>query len=320
MSALYDRRIDLTVSGLNITPSGLAANSLRVRFAIQSHSVQSPNACQIIVTNMSDADAKRLLNEYGPVSLSVGYVGGVYGQIFKGTVTQVIHGERERGTDKLTRIYCYDGDAAHNFATVSSTLAAGWSPKDALDTLVKAMVPYGIDPTPQALGVDLSQPKGLRALVLSGAVKDHLRDLGSLVNAQPSIQSGKVTLAANGASNSNGTILVDSAHGMQGQPRQTSSGIYVTTLINPQIQIYSNITVDQSAIIKAQQDSNPLSKTGATSNALLDTQGLGDGTYVILHQEYEGDTRGNPWYQYNTCIGSTTGKLSRSQADYLGPS
>ena len=77
MPVNYDRRIDLSVSGVNLTPSGLAADSLRIRFTIQSHTVQSPNACQIIVTNLADDTASRLLNEYGPVSLSVGYVGDV---------------------------------------------------------------------------------------------------------------------------------------------------------------------------------------------------------------------------------------------------
>ncbi len=319
MPANYDRRIDLTVSGVNLTPSGLAADSLRVRFAIQSHTVQSPNACQIVVTNLSDQTAAQLLAEYGPVTLSVGYVGGVYGQIFKGTVTQVIHGERERGTDKLTRIFAYDGDAAHNFATVSTTLAAGWTPQDVLNILVMALVPFGINPIPTVLGLDLSQPKGIRGLVLSGAVKDHMRDLATSLGALWSVQGGQGILAAKDAALPN-PITVDSTTGMIGVPRQTSTGIYVTTLINPNIQVRGQIKVDQSSIIRSQLDTNPLSKTSATTNALLNTQGVGDGVYTVLHQEFEADSRGNAWYQSHTCLGSSTGVLSKSQADYLGPS
>ena len=319
MSLNYDRRIDLSVNGMNLTPSGLAADSLRVRFNLVSHTVQAPNMGQIIVTNLSDATASALLPEKGPVTLSVGYVDGTYGQIFSGEVRQVIHGERERGTDKLTRIYVADTDTAYNYATVTQTLAAGWKPQDVLDTLMNALQPYGVAAAAAVIGLDLSQPAGIRGITLSGAVKDHMRDLATSLNAEWSFQSGQVLLTSKDAS-LNGTIPVNSNTGMISQPRQTADGIYVTTLINPLIKIRSQIQVDQSSIMRSQNDNNPLSKTQDTTNALLQQQGLTDGTYTVLHQEVEGDSRGGAWYQYHTCIGSTTGILSKSQADYLGPS
>ena len=185
---------------------------------------------------------------------------------------------------------------------------------------MKALAPYGINPSPTVLGLDLSQPKGIRGLVLSGSVTDHMRDLATSLGATWSVQQGTGVLAAKGAGMPSGAVKVDSTTGMIGQPRQTSSGIYVTTLIDPTIQCLSKIQVDQSSIIRSVQDTNPLSKTSATSNAILNTQGLGDGTYTVLHQEIEADTWSNSWYQFHTCIGSSTGLLSKSQADYLGPS
>ncbi len=117
---------------------------LRVAFHVFQSTIQTPNAAEVLIYNPSSGDHPRSSSTRSSrkLTLTAGYQGNS-GVIYSGDD----QGQRlpPRGRrDDLIKIFCSDGDRAHNQAIVNTTLAKGYTPQDKVNAAVKAMAPFGV--------------------------------------------------------------------------------------------------------------------------------------------------------------------------------
>ncbi len=229
---------------------GLDLGNLRVRFETISHTNQELASAQIVVTNPSRNTAAKVQSEFTKVVLKCGYQGGNVGPIFSGTIVETQWGEKENNyTDELLRIWARDGDAGYNQA---QTLQL-WPRARPLRT---SSTPRSRPCSPSAsrwaksIGIDLSQPKFPRGYVLTGMVRDFLREVATSKGATWNLNGGKLNMIAKGADVGGGTVVLNANTGMIGQPIERPQGIIVNCLINPAIAVDSRVQIDQRSIVQ----------------------------------------------------------------------
>ena len=150
---------------------GLELADLRITFKTQKGDTETPNSAEIKVYNLSEATMSRMRKEFSRVALTAGYRDNA-GVIFDGNIRQTRVG-RENGTDSWIEITAADGDKAYNFATVSTTLAAGSTPKDRVSACGQAFAAKGAGAghTPELPGSAL--PRGR---VMYGMARKFMRE------------------------------------------------------------------------------------------------------------------------------------------------
>ena len=164
------------------------------------------------------------------------------------------------------------------------------------------MSPFGV--SLGLVNVDLSQPKFPRGIPLVGMARDVLRSVALSAGATWSLQLGsKLNIVDQRKPVPGNAVTLTAANGLIGWPRQTASGIEVTSLLNPALQPHVNITLDPSQIIAAQKNIVVKNPSDTLQNIQLDDQALGAGTYNIFHLDRRGDTRGPDWYDVSLSIG-----------------
>jgi hypothetical protein len=288
------RKIGLFVS---TGSSALDLSNMRIVFHVfQADLPSTPNYATIKVYNLSDATARQVQKEFTQVRLQAGYEGGSYGVIFSGTIKMVRRG-RDNATDTYTEILAADGDMARNFGIVSTTLAAGSTQKQQVQATAKALgLPIGYTP-------DLPAAALSRGKVLYGMARDRLNDIADTTNATWSIQNGQVQLTPLTSFVPGDAVVLTSNSGMVGLPEQTEDGIKVKALLNPQIKIGRLLQINNKSIQGAFLGGQNLFAQGRLENlpGLL-PKVTWDGFYRVYVSEFEGDTRGQPWYSNLICL------------------
>ncbi|WMW66667.1 phage protein [Nitratidesulfovibrio liaohensis] len=287
MNAQWLRACSLTVGKGS---AGLELGALRVVFATRKGDVETPNSAEIRVYNLSAGTANRIRREFTRVVLQAGYQDNI-GTIFDGTIRQVRTG-RENGTDTWLEIIAADGDAAYNFATVNTTLAAGSKPADRVAVAQAAMAEKGAGAgyTPELGGQALPRGK-----VMYGMARQHMRNEAETTDTTWSIQDGKVQMLPRAGYLPGAAVVLTHETGLVGTPEQTQDGIRVRSLLNPRLRIGGRIKLDNASVLRA--------KTDLKASALLPPSLDHDGIYRILTVDFRGDTRGNDWYADMVCIG-----------------
>ncbi|QIB36608.1 hypothetical protein G3A56_02320 [Rhizobium oryzihabitans] len=290
MAQQWLRYCKLTVAGGG---DSVDLSQLRIRFQVTQHNLQSPNAADITITNLSDQTVKRIKGEGTEVTLEAGYEENP-GLIFKGQIIQKRSG-RENPVDTYLNIIAQGGDQAYNFATVSKTLAAGHSYRDQVLAVYEALKPFGI-----TLGkiADLGDKKMPRARVMFGMARDILRTIAISTGTSWSIQNNELTVTKNNEPKEGGAIVLNSRTGLIGLPVQSIDGILVTCLLNPQIGPGSLIQIDQASVQEAKLSAD---YTAVVNNAMIPST-ADDGFYKCLVVNHSGDTRGDPWYTQILCL------------------
>lgn len=272
---------------------GLDLSALRIKFSVKRSDDMSPNSADIRVYNLNSDTANDLYNkEYTKVVLQAGYLSN-FGVIFQGNIIQVIVG-RESSTDTYVDILAGDGDQAYNYSIVNTTLAAGSSQMDQLAAATSAMKKHDVS----AGYTSVIIPKVLpRAKVMYGNARDHIRSLADSNGFGWSIQNGKINFLKQTTYLPGEIVVLTSKTGVIGTPQQTNEGVNLTCLINPTIKVSGLVRLDNASINQLKLN---LQIPGSPSNAgaLLNA----DGTYYVLVCEYEGDTRGIPWYCHLTTL------------------
>ena len=286
---------------------------LRVRFESESSTQQSLGTANIIISNASKQTAAACQKEFTKVVLSCGYQGGSPGVIFSGSITETQSGEREGWTDPLIRVWASDGDAGYNQGKITKTLAAGSTPKDIVQAGQQALAPFGIQ-MGRVIGVDLSTPVFPRAYVMSGMVRDVLREVALAKGATWNVNGGQLNMVGKDAAVPGNGVVLTPASGLLYQPIQRTDGIIVRCLINSAITVDSNIVLNQGDIIQDNISNASLNADDANKQQELSGQGVSDGTYRVLRVITKGDSRGNIWEMELTCIGAFTGQLNVTQA------
>lgn len=288
MSDQYLRKCQLVVgSGSEL----IDLSTLRIVFKVKQWDIQTPNYAIIRVYNLSDETSQKIQKEFSSVSLQAGYQDGNYGLIFIGSIKQVKRG-REDQVNTYLDILAADADQTYNFGVVNISLAAGSTPTDHVTAIAKAMglqVGY-VDGLPKT-----ALPRGK---VIYGMGRDHLRRIVTSAGASYSIQDGKLQIIPLTGYLPGTAVVLTSKTGMIGMPEQTQDGIKVQCLLNPKIKIGTRLQIDNASIQRAAKD--PSLQGELAFNFLPAISD--DGFYRVLVHEYEGDTRGNPWYSNIICL------------------
>ena len=288
----YLRKCSLIVA--DSSGNGLDLSRLRVSFEITKNDASTPNSASIKVFNLSDTTANKVRSEFTTVTLSAGYEGSS-GVIFDGTIRQTRLG-RENVVDTYIDISAADGDQAHNFAYVNTTLAAGATQATQLNAAIAPMSEYGV--TPGYIG-PTTEDKLPRGKPMYGLSRKYLRQSSKSANSTWSIQDRKVNvIPMTGVLPHKVTVLTPST-GLIGTPEQTEGGIEIKCLINPDLRVGCLVQLPPGVI--AEGSTPEPSKTDTTAPKPLSPLAP-DGTYRILTVGYSGDTRGNDWYANLVCI------------------
>jgi hypothetical protein len=288
-SDLYLRKWQLVVS---TGGQGLDLSEMHLKFMVRQKDMQTLNNATIRVYNLADSTAQQIEQEFTKVTLSAGYITGNFGVIFQGTIIQVRRG-RENPTDKYLDIIAADGDEDQISAIVNTGLAKGSTFTDRINAIAKSMpnvkVGYVAEMPPDKL------PRGT---TLYGAARDRLDDIAQSTGTRWSIQGGVLQFISIEGYLPGEAVVLNSQTGLVGFPEQTADGIAVKCLLNPKIKLSGRVQVDEKSVQQA-----VLNQTlaGSAQNTFLPSI-ASDGFYRTIVIEYEGDTRGQPWYSDLTLV------------------
>lgn len=299
---------------------GLDLSTLRIQFHVE-HAVagQTPKMLAARIYNVSPQTAARVDREFTRVFLSAGYDGNA-DVIFDGTIRQTRYG-RTNPVDTFLDIYATCNDAASTFAVSSQVLAAGWQHADVQAAAVQHMndaeAKYvAADAVGVQAGLMPDIPgSGCRPKILYGMTRDVCRTTAESTGSYYNIQDDKLHFVSEAdmrkkASDDETAIVLSPDTGLVGIPVQTQDGIQVTALINPRIQIGSLLKLESQQILGAQADlsyaglnGGNLVSSGASDESRLSVLGISPtGTYRVACVDFEGDTRGDPWYATAVCL------------------
>lgn len=250
------RQCKLVVSGAG---GQLDLSNLRVKFRVQSATVNTLKNAEITIYNLSPQTAQSIFSqkEFTQVSLSAGYKNGACAAIFNGTIVYMRWGRENAVTTYLTMI-ASDSDEAYNWATINQAISkpdTGVSPEDQFVQILKALEPYNITAgyTPFSSGYSGAQPSGKplpRAKVLYGSVKEVLNTFASSLGCIWNIQDGLLNIfPSNSPPPMTGEITTLTPQtGLVGAPELTLDGLNVRCLLNPALKQGSLIQVPSQYI------------------------------------------------------------------------
>ncbi len=284
------------------TLQGIDLSQLRIKFTVKKSDVQTPNVADIRVYNLATETALSILTNLAPdynasnpirgrVILQAGYEGN-YGVLFQGNIKQVILG-RESATDTFVEILCGDGDRAYNFAVVNQTLAAGSLPMDQVNAAVAQTLPHGV-----GLGYtgSFNPAKLPRGKSMYGNARNYLRSVAQNNGQAWSIQDEKINFVPVHSYLPGTRVVLTSKTGLIETPNQTNEGANIKCLLNPQIKVGGLIDISEASVADFKLDFSSL-----TSPVNFPAPVSADGVYYAMVVQYDGDTRGEPWY--TTIIG-----------------
>lgn len=274
--------------------TGIDLSEMQFEFRIKAQDTETPNTCAIRVHNLSDATVKTIKGEFSEIRLQAGYeTSSNYGEIFVGTIKQFRTGkDAANNVNSYLDIFASDADINYNFGFVNQTVAGGTTDEDVAKAIAQAMnIP--LDPNAGGFLTGGIRPRGK---TLIGLGRAYMRDIARTHNVRWSIQNGMLTLVPLTGYLPGEIVVLNSQTGLIGRPEQTDNGIDIRCLLNPKLQVGGRVQIDQASI--NQTSINPggsgFPQYGAPIPLLASV--TADGIYRVLAVEYQGDTRGGPWY------------------------
>jgi hypothetical protein len=141
---------------------------------------------------------------------------------------------------------------------------------------------------------------------------DAARTLAKNKNADLWFNDGQMHMVDKGHAPKGGTFVLNSQTGLIGLPVESPEGIHVRALIHPDLQLKGTILkINEASIQRAFPSFGPNAdgSNNLNVNPLWDAQikalATADGYYKIVYTDFDGDTRGIPWYANMVCIGIT---------------
>lgn len=309
---VYGRKyqVDVTVPQSDGSSKVLTAASdsfepeaLRVTFDIYQPAFQVYWYADIVLYNLNQETTQQLLGagmQNLQVTVSAGYQNGAYGVIFSGPVFQPLF-DRENVTDFKVTLHCIIGLWSDTRNVINKTIAAGAQQTEIVNAIANsAFNPIQVD----RLSSKISTNKLPRAKTMFGNPGTYFSDIAAdngmtwwlsqkglnikglndpdipttpSLTYSPPVKSNQQTPGAAQTSSTNGVII--------GTPQQTQYGVSFRVLLDPRLQVFTVVKIDNSQI-------RILKKQIGEFPALLDQ----DGTYLVGAVRFIGDTRGNDWY------------------------
>ncbi len=300
--SLYD-----VSSGSSSTPivKGSGLRGLNISFEVESHTLQEPDAMQACLFNL-DTSTIAKIQSAKEIMLSAGYQGSE-AEIYRGSVIEFQTGEKvESNTTTLTRVWCATADRAYNHARVNSTLTAGATHQDIVNTCLTAMQPYGVSMGP-VVGVDLSSLRFPRGIILAGLARDFLRETCLSLGATYTLSGNKLSILSTTASGvgSSGVVLSPTT-GLLSQPILRLEGVIADCLINPRIGLNTTVKIDVPVIAPQIGTTGILGTTQDRQTFNSANRISPNGEYRVIHQRITGQARGagSDWRMSLTLVAS----------------
>jgi hypothetical protein len=286
-------------------------HDFRCTFKVRHADIETPGTLECRIYNLKDSTAANVIREFDTVTLQAGYIHGHYGVIFEGTIKQFKRG-RESAVDSYLDIFAADGDSIWNYAFMNKTLAPGHTQADRQGAITDSLVAQGATKGTMASGGNLGGTQaGVRSVVFYGSALDEAKEHGRTTGTTWSIQNGKVQNLESTAYMRGDIVVVNAGTGMIGVPEVTQEGIFVTTLLNPNVYVKGRVQLDNKSLnnyFAKLPGNQPLAgQQGSEAAPYLSlpryfARSAEDGIYCILVIDHEGDTRGLPWYTKLTCL------------------
>lgn len=296
MTKQFGRALSLKVG--TDAGDGLDLSQLRVTFEVRNATINTPKYALIRVYNLAPEKMAQIINEFTQIVLAAGYEDPGPSTIFEGQIIMTRRGRND--TDTFIEISAQDGDKAHNYGVVNTTLAAGWTWDDIYNELLKALGKYGITAGNKPT---FSSEKGLRGKQLSGDVSGYLSMIASNQHCDWFIEDGKLVFLVKDATLTGEVPLLNSGNGLLGVPYQTVDGVIATCLLRPQIRAGMMIKVDNAQLRDGNDSQVSIRQDAFASNEYIyipDTSA--DGSYKAVCVTHIGDTRGDDWVTEIVCV------------------
>lgn len=278
----HDSSGNIVLQAHTSSQGAIDVSQLRCKFNIQKNYMHSDQWGDVTIYNLSSTDETEIMANAREVIVNAGYNNGPYGQIFRGSVYQPLRGKEDQTTYYCT-LHCLDGDDTSNYVYNNFTLGPNQTALQIAQQIARnASVPF--DQILKTKG-DLSAQQTQRSKTFFGQSSQYMRKLAQNNNASFYNADGIPTLEALNTPPPTTGVPVNVETGMIGMPRQTTYGLQVRTLINPNIVVGGWIQLNNRDVI-------PVEIQPPTIQNLLDLDGL----YRVIRIDITGDTRGNDWY------------------------
>lgn len=278
--------------------AGPIKDPLRITFQTRQIGSKTRGSLEVTIWNLARAahPIKDLTKLYNRITLRAGYQTGQFGTIFDGTIVDFHQGRSPNLTEVYLQILAGDGDLPYNVATTNISYKAGTTATEVLKSVVGDMEKYGAI-ADRFTGIPLTPL--IRGVVNYGMSKDMFKKFGM----DTYITQNKLTVLAPGSQFQNNTWEINAKTGLVGMAEATGDqGIKFRCLLNPKLNMYDTVHLDNNAINTGIGANNPTGLDGVTSSVLPNLT-IGwyvdpstDGLYTVWVVEHSGDTRGNEWY------------------------
>lgn len=347
MSQNWMRHFELQI--LSESGEGISLSDFKVTFRIEWTDTRWPRVAMVKIYNLSKDTCSRILGkEFAKIKIIAGYDGvpaavdssqvGVatevdpskagqtngtnFGEIFSGEIRFTVTG-RDNPTDTWVLIQAIDGHQAFMNASVTTTLAAGYTVADVHSAAMDSFSPYGV-----TKGITGDAPVTVfpRGRVLYQSTRDVMDNVAAQCGATWQLVDGQAQMVPTDKYVQE-AIVLNSDTGLIGMPQQTmGAGVNVRCLINPNIRLNGLVQIDQASVYRASLSADEVKALPSRAreenvNGNLSVNGIlqqpasiaADGLYIVKSIDYNGDTRGQPWYMDMMCF-------ARGSADLLSTS
>lgn len=347
MSLNWMRHFELQM--LNQGGDGISLSDFKVTFTIEWADTRWPRVANVKIYNLSaDTNNRIMANEFSKVRIIAGYDGIApsvtedqlgkarnvdpaqsgqrdgqnFGLIFEGDIRFTVTG-KDNAVDSWLLIQAVGDHEAFLYASVNTTLAAGYTVADIHNVAMKSFNPFGV-----TTGITGDMPTTVfpRGLPLYKSTRDVMDDVAGMCRATWQLVDGTVQMVPENKY-IHEAIVLNAYSGLIGRPQQTmGAGVNVRCLINPNIRINGLIQLDQASVFRTSlsdsevaQSQGRISETDQNGNRVVvgslqqPASVATDGVYIVKAIDYTGDTRGQAWYMDMMCF-------ARGSADLISQS
>lgn len=348
MSQNWMRHFELQI--LSESGEGISLSDFKVTFRIEWTDTRWPRVAMVKIYNLSKDTCSRILGkEFAKIKIIAGYDGmpatvdssqvGVatevdpskvgqtngtnFGEIFSGEIRFTVTG-RDNPTDTWVLIQAIDGHQAFMNASVTTTLAAGYTVADVHAAAMDSFSPFGVE---KGITGDTPATVFPRGRVLYQSTRDVMDNVASQSGATWQLVAGQAQMVPTDKYVQE-AIVLNSQTGLIGMPQQTmGAGVNVRCLINPNIRLNGMVQIDQASVYRTSLSADEVKALPGRAreenvNGNLSVNGTlqqpasiaADGLYVVKSIDYTGDTRGQPWYMDMMCFARGSADLLSSSA------
>lgn len=268
----------------------LDVSELRCTFTVKKTSTGQPSVCQLIIYNLNAATEANIIKEGFYLLLEAGYP-GQYGLIFSGEIIQVFR-NREDGISYRLEVIAVDGSAFLNLNYIRTTMAAGCTPRDVVESVAKiSKEKIEIEEVSE----NLDKSKLPRPKVLFGRPRDYLDNVSKGNASFYWIENGKLIVRKySDEVPEDKCIVLTPESGLVGTPEYTDEGIRIVSLLNSRIVINGMIKIDNS-IVSQQAVNIPSNAESGGQKVSQQTVFDIDGEYQVYSIVHAGDTHRDTW-------------------------